>query len=204
MTTGTPLPDAVEVRGDELHVPARRRVVAWVTAAALVGAGAAMGILGPGDLAEAPVARIAMAAVAVALGVTVATLGSLRWWFDASVAGRRGLLGRRALPWPEVVDVQLEERVEHTPVGGWAHRLPGGITLSAGPGGSRRGPGRRAGPRVWRPTPVVDLHLCAQDGRDVTVPLPDADVSEAEALVADLADRGWLADEVAREVTVGR
>ena len=198
------LPAAVEDHGDHLEVPPRRPVVAWGTAIVLLLAGLTLGGVGPGDLADQPLVRVGLAFALVVAAGLVAGTGTMRSWFDASVAGRRSVFGRRSVPWPEIVAVRLEERIEHTPVGGFAHRLPGGVTISAGPGGGRRGPGgRRHGPRVWRPTRVVDVRLTAEDGRRIAVPLEDADVSEAEALVEELTVRGWLAEDVEREVVSG-
>lgn len=189
------LPDVVDDHGDRLEIqssPAGRTLGA-AAGLVLAAAGAALVIIGPGDLAEAPLARWGFGLALVAGGVITFVLRRRRLELDQAGATLHGPFGSRELPWADVDEVGLHETWGSP--GGVTKRL-GWLNIDMGPGGGggRRGPG----PRVRRR--VVSLHLNADGARDLDMPLDGASLPEGEAVLSRLRDRAWLPDGVAVDV----
>jgi len=124
----------------------------------------------------------------IIVGLYLLVAQAQRLEFDAEGIRRRSPFGGSAA-WSQVTEATVAERYQRAPVAGSARRL-GGLTLSMGAGG-RRGRGLR------RDQPFVMLSIeHGGSGSDLTMELNRSEVAQAEALLATLADRGWMPQDV--------
>jgi hypothetical protein len=187
-----PLPTEATDTGDRIVVSPDRATRVRVTLGAAVGLVIGVLLIVLGEGAVMPIAGTA----ALLAGGYLLVVQAQRLEFDGEAVHRRSLLRPRTVPWSEVTGAEVAERYVRTHAGGSARRL-GGLTVSGGFGGGRRGGG-------WRRDQAFVVLTVQHDDGDLSMELNSSEVAQAEALFDRLGERGWLPDDVPVTVDAAR